>query len=111
MAEPATGNVFAHADGPLTEERVDILAKGLGMRVERIISRGQRSPDGFWYDQADTEFVVLLSGSAIVRFETPARDVALQPGDWLDIPAHCRHRVEATASDADTVWLAVHRAL
>jgi cupin 2 domain-containing protein len=82
-----------------------LLARG-GVRIERIVSFGQSSPDGFWYDQSEDEFVVLLAGAATLRFDD-GRDVALTPGAWVDIPAHCRHRVDATAEDEATVWLAV----
>ena len=81
-----------------------LLARG-GIRIERIVSFGQSSPDGFWYDQDEDEFVVLLSGAAVLRFEDGDRTVDLTPGTWIDIPAHCRHRVEATATDQPSVWL------
>ena len=67
------------------------------MRVERIVSTGQASLPGFWYDQPGDEFVVLLTGAARLRFEE-------------EIPAHVRHRVESTQAEPATVWLAVHRA-
>lgn len=83
-----------------------LLARG-GVRIERIVSFGQSSPDGFWYDQDEDEFVVLLAGSAVLRFEDGDRTLDLTPGTWIDIPAHSRHRVEATAADQATVWLTV----
>ena len=79
------------------------------MRIERIVSTGQASPPGFWYDQPDDEFVVLLAGAASLRFEAGDVTLDLKPGDWVEIPAHVRHRVEATQADPPTVWLAVHR--
>lgn len=78
------------------------------MRIERIVSTGQASPPGFWYDQADDELVVLLSGAAQLRFEEGVA-LDMKPGDWVEIPAHVRHRVEATQAEPPTVWLAVHR--
>lgn len=79
-----------------------------GVRIERIVSTGQASPPGFWYDQPEGEWVVLLAGEA--RLMIDGEDVArtLKPGDWLDLSPHCRHRVEWTAPDQQTVWLAVH---
>jgi cupin 2 domain-containing protein len=74
------------------------------------VSTGQASPAGFWYDQPDDEFVVLLVGAAALRFEGDHQRFDLKPGDWLDIPAHVRHRVDWTQADPPTVWLAVHRA-
>jgi cupin 2 domain-containing protein len=79
------------------------------VRIERIVSTGQASPSGFWYDQAGDEFVVLLAGAARLRFEQGDVTVDMKPGDWVEIPAHVRHRVEATQAEPPTVWLAVHR--
>lgn len=102
-------NLFA--DLPVGREAVECFETLLdrpGLRIERIVSTGQASPAGFWYDQPDDEWVVLLSGSAGLRCadETEVRE--LRPGDWLLIPAHVRHRVEWTDPTAPTVWLAVH---
>jgi cupin 2 domain-containing protein len=90
------------------EEQIERLIDSPGLRIERIVSTGQASPPSFWYDQPDDEFVVLLAGAARLRFE--AGDLDLKPGDWVEIPAHTRHRVEWTQADPPTVWLAVHRA-
>ena len=79
------------------------------MRIERIVSTGQASPPGFWYDQPDDEFVVLLTGAASLCFEEGGVTLDMKPGDWVEIPAHVRHRVESTQADPPTVWLAVHR--
>ena len=78
-----------------------------GLRLERIVSLGQASPPGFWYDQPEGEWVLLLAGAARLRFadETEAR--LLGPGDWLDIAPHRRHRVDWTDPESPTVWLAV----
>ena len=77
-------------------------------RVERIVSRGQASPDDFWYDQEQAEWVLLLKGQAALAVAGEENPVILKPGDYLNIPAHCRHRVLWTDPDNDTVWLAVH---
>ena len=66
------------------------------------------SPEGFWYDQEWHEFVLLLSGRAQVAFADGTLPVDLAPGDWLDIPAHRKHRVEWTDPKQNSVWLAVH---
>jgi cupin 2 domain-containing protein len=79
--------------------------------IERIVSRGHCSPDGFWYDQNWDEWVLLLAGRAGLVFEDENkanRAVHLEPGDHLLIPARVRHRVAWTARDAETIWLAVH---
>ncbi|MGE5271122.1 MAG: cupin domain-containing protein [Thiohalocapsa sp.] len=90
-------------------EVVDVILTAPGLRIERIVSHGQASPSGFWYDQEEAEFVLLLAGMARLRFADEPRDWHLQPGDCLDIPAHRRHRVTWTDPDQPTVWLAVFR--
>ena len=103
------GNLFAGIDeDKRDEELLTTLAERPGVRVERIVSTGQASPPGFWYDQEWGEWVVLLSGAARLRLAEEAEARRLAPGDWVDIPAHCRHRVEWTDPDQPTVWLAVH---
>jgi cupin 2 domain-containing protein len=83
----------------------ELLSTG-GVRIERIVSFGQSSPDGFWYDQPGNEWILLLEGAATLAFpEKPSID--LVPGDYLNLPAGCRHRVEKTAPNVRTVWLAV----
>jgi cupin 2 domain-containing protein len=77
------------------------------MRIERIVSRGHRSPPDCWYDQYEHEWVVLLTGAARLRFAEPPTTMELAPGDHVHIRPHVRHRVEWTAPDRDTVWLAV----
>jgi cupin 2 domain-containing protein len=89
-------------------EVVEVLKQRADMSIERIISTGQSSPPGFWYDQPGDEFVVLLAGSAVLRFEEGGHLVEMSPGDWIEIPARVRHRVESTQVDPPTVWLAVH---
>lgn len=79
-----------------------------GLRIARIVSTGQASPPGFWYDQPEGEWVVLLSGSALLRFADEKTPRRLAPGDYVHIPAHCRHRVDATSTTEPSVWLAVH---
>jgi cupin 2 domain-containing protein len=101
-------NLWNHLPARLTEERFDPLLQGTDFRLERIISTGHTTPPGQWYDQEQDEWVLLLAGSAVLRFEQPAEQIALQPGDSLLIPAHCRHRVEATDPEHPTVWLALH---
>jgi cupin 2 domain-containing protein len=100
-------NLFRGIPSNLQEEWVEPLVAGDGVRIERIVSRGHASPEGFWYDQEESEWVMLLAGSAGIAFEGRAEVVALAPGDCLKIPAHTRHRVEWTDSDGDTLWLAV----
>jgi len=77
-----------------------------GECVERIVSHGHCSPDGFWYDQGQYECVLVIQGAARIEFED--RVLELRPGDFINIPAHHRHRVAWTTPDEPTIWLAVH---
>ena len=101
-------NLFADLPWDAPDEVVDVLVQTPGARLERIVSLGQATPPGTWYDQDTHEYVVLLRGSAALRFEDEAEPRLLRPGDWVDIPAHRRHRVEWTAAGEPTVWLALH---
>lgn len=109
--EEAHGNLYEGIPEVLLEEWVDILCRQPGLRIERIVSRGHSSPPGFWYDQPEHEFVLLLRGGARLEFAATAEReqycVELSPADHLLIPAHSRHRVAWTEQDADTVWLTV----
>ena len=104
-----SGNLFSDtvADVAVGEE-VTALLERPGLTIERIVSTGQASPPGFWYDQPHGEWVLLVSGEARVLVEGETNAHTLKAGDWLELPAHCRHRVEWTAPDQETVWLAVH---
>ena len=104
---PSTLNVLAGPPTPGAEEAVETLLKADGVRVERIVSRGQASPEGFWYDQDEAEWVLVVSGRARLTIEGEAHDRVLGPGDSVFLPAHCRHRVAWTDPDVPTVWLAV----
>lgn len=100
-------NIFANIPDTLPAELFEKLAGNDQVTIERIISRGHSTPDGQWYDQTRNEWVILLSGSATLEF-AEGEQKSLKPGDHLLIPAHCKHRVNATAADGDSVWLAVH---
>ena len=102
------GNLFEGFAAKAADERFDALLRLPGLRIERIVSTGQAGADGVWYDQPQTEWVALLSGSAMLRFEDEVEPRLLRPGDWMTIAPHRRHRVEATAAQTPSVWLAVH---
>ncbi len=102
------GNLFAPLHVRLQAEAVDELVSAGNFRLERIVSLGQATPGGEWYDQHRNEWVVLLSGLAKLRIDGESTDRELTPGDWLLLPAHCRHRVEWTDPSQATVWLALH---
>ncbi|MEZ0252091.1 MAG: cupin domain-containing protein [Methylobacteriaceae bacterium] len=102
-------NLFADLPPAGTAEEVfATLATAPGARIERIVSRGQASPPGFWYDQAEDEWIAVLAGAATLRFEDVPEPLDLGPGDHVLIAAGRRHRVERTADP--TIWLAVHLA-
>ena len=103
------GSLLETSTSRTDRETVDVLFDRPGARIERIVSTGQMTPPGQWYDQPGDEWVALLAGHATLRFEDGAF-VELAPGDWLLIPARVRHRVEATSVDPPCVWLAVHAA-
>ena len=100
-------NLFADIPDELPEELIRSLLSRPGLRIERIVSLGHASPEGFWYDQKDGEWVLLLKGAARLRFEGE-EPIELRPGSFVNIPARRRHRVEWTDPGEPTVWLAVH---
>ena len=101
------GNLYASIPAQLPSELVDTLAAAGNTRIERIVSKGHCSPPGFWYDQEQHEWVLVLQGEATLRFERDDRLVRLKAGDYVQIAAHERHRVEWTSEDTETIWLAV----
>ena len=101
-------NLFADLPNHADQETLVDLLKRPGVRIERIVSTGQSSPPGFWYDQAHGEWVAVLAGEARLRFEDESTARTLRAGDFVDIAAHRRHRVEWTHAGEPTVWLAVH---
>jgi len=102
------GNLFTLIPADLPQEKFDILLQTPGLRLERIISTDQATTKGRWYDQDTDEWVVLLAGRAGLLLENEAKIRIMEPGDWVLIPAHCRHRVEWTDGEQKTVWLALH---
>jgi len=101
-------NLYAHIPPEFQNELSEALLDGKTFRIERIVSKGHCSPKGFWYDQDDNEWVILLRGSAGLRFEDGDELITLSPGDYVHIGRRQKHRVEWTAPDQETVWLAVH---
>jgi cupin 2 domain-containing protein len=99
-------SIFENIPPDLPEELFATLLDAGDVRVERIVSRGHASPEGFWYDQDRHEWVIVLKGAARLRFEEEV--IEMKPGDFVNIPAHRKHRVEWTTPDGPTVWLAVH---
>lgn len=92
----------------LPEEIFATICLSDNVKIERIVSRGHASPEGFWYDQEKNEFVLIVQGSAGLKVENERDLVVLKTGDYLNIGAHVKHRVEWTDPACDTIWLAVH---
>jgi cupin 2 domain-containing protein len=99
-------NIFCDLPDGISDELVETLAECGPVRIERIVSCGQASPPGFWYDQEQHEWVIVLKGAARLRFED--QTIEMKPGDFVNVPAHKKHRVDWTSPDELTIWLAVH---
>ena len=98
-------SLFDEIPADLPEELFSVLAENGPVKIERIVSNGHASPEGFWYDQEQNEWVLLVSGSAVLTVGD--EQVELNVGDHLLIPAHQRHRVESTSATEKTIWIAV----
>ncbi|MBO6783826.1 MAG: cupin domain-containing protein [Alphaproteobacteria bacterium] len=105
-----SGNLFEDLPDASGAEVLETLLARSGLRIERIVSHGQSTPAGEWYDQTSDEWVVVLQGAARLRIEDEPEHRELGPGDFLFLPAHCRHRVERTDPGTPTVWLTIHMA-
>jgi cupin 2 domain-containing protein len=101
-------NIFADIPKNPSDELFETLLQTSGFRIKRIVSSGHCSPEGFWYDQDENEWLILLKGSAVLRFEDQSENITMNPGNYINIEKHRRHRVEWTDSEQETVWLAVH---
>jgi cupin 2 domain-containing protein len=99
-------NLFDNLPKAQKDELFEEILSTENIRVERIISDGQKSPAGFWYDQEENEFVVLMQGSAVIEFED-GETVNLKAGDYLYLPAKMKHRINYTDEKIKTVWLAL----
>ncbi len=100
-------NIYSSIPTDIPEELFQDVLKTDSVRIERIVSKGHSSPEGFWYDQDQNEWVMLLRGSAGLLFEGSEEIIELNTGDHIHIPAHTRHRVEWTDFRTETIWLAV----
>ena len=100
-----SSNLFADLPQQLPDELFTTLLDAAGVRIERIVSHGHASAAGSWYDQDRHEWVIVLKGAARLRFEDGV--VEMKPGDFINIPAHTKHRVKWTTPDEPTIWLGV----
>lgn len=102
------GNLFSRIPEHQTEEFFETIIETDSLRIERIVSSGQSTPEGEWCDQDMNEWVILLTGNAKLLFEDETEPIAMKPGDHILIPAHRRHRVCWTDPKQRTIWLAIH---
>lgn len=103
-------NIFTDTRDDLKQEIFEILYQSNSLKLERIISSGQSTPEGQWYDQETDEWVLLLSGSATLLFDGELKETHMYPGDYILIPAHKKHRVTSTNPRHKTIWLTLHAA-
>ena len=98
-------NIFEKIIVDKTEEIFFEIFKNETIKVEKIVSNGQKSVENFWYEQEKSEFILLLEGFAILEFED--REVELKKGDCINIKAKQKHRVKFTSLNEPTIWFAV----
>ncbi|MGD8306428.1 MAG: cupin domain-containing protein [Ignavibacteria bacterium] len=99
-------NLFQDIPENIPEEIIETIIESDSIRIERIISKGQISPPNFWYDQDKNECVIVIKGKARLQFEAGSI-IKLVEGDFINIPAHQKHRVEWTDPKSETIWLAI----
>lgn len=102
-----TKSFFENVPAYLPQELVEVIASNTNVRIERIISSGHVTPEGQWYDQTETEWVMLLQGEANILFAGESSPRHLKSGDFLLILPHIRHRVVSTSVEPKAIWLAV----
>lgn len=101
-------SILANIPDKMPEEIIETIISSENVTIERIISKGHTSSEGFWYDQEKNEWVMVIQGMAKIRFESEQKPVMMKAGDHMHIPAHSRHRVEWTDPACLTIWIAVH---
>ncbi|MBN0989459.1 cupin domain-containing protein [Amphritea pacifica] len=100
-------NLLTNIPAQLPGELFTTLLENNHLKIERIVSRGHHSPENYWYDQDQHEWILLIQGTAQIGYPD-SQSRTLHCGDYLHIPAHRRHRVEWTSPNEDTIWLAIH---
>jgi cupin 2 domain-containing protein len=101
-------NIYSDIQKHAPDEILENIIQTDQFKIERIISRGHATAEGEWYDQDKNEWVLVLKGNAGLLFEGSDENVTMKTGDYINIPAHQKHRVEWTDPEEETVWLAVH---
>jgi cupin 2 domain-containing protein len=100
-------NIFNDIPSNLSKEILDEIISTDKIRIERIISKGQTSPENFWYDQEENEWVIVIKGKSKLKIIDEDELIELNEGDYINIPSHKKHRVEWTDPESETIWLAV----
>lgn len=100
-------NIFRDIPASLKEEFFETLQSSKEIKIERVVSYGHTTKEGEWYNQEQNEWVILLSGEAVLSF-LDEDDVKLKAGEYINIPAHKKHRVSWTAPEKESIWLAIH---
>lgn len=108
MQLPRMANLLVDLPDACQAEVCETLLEQGVLRLERIVSRGQSTPEGQWYDQDHDEWVLVIAGQALLQIAGEQVARRLETGDWVYLPAHCRHRVVWTPPDRETIWLALH---
>ena len=101
-------NIFSGMQKQTSGEILETILQADQFKIERIISRGHATAEGEWYDQDKNEWVLVLKGNAGLLFEGDNETVVMKTGDYINIPAHQKHRVEWTDPEEETIWLAIH---
>jgi cupin 2 domain-containing protein len=110
LADRRSGNIYAKIPVAKKKEMFRTLAQNKNMRIERIVSFGQTTPENTWLKEPRDEWVIVLKGAAELRFQKTPKRVSLKEGDYILIPANTPHRVERTHQRRKTIWLAIHSA-
>ena len=100
-------NIFSDIPQHLPNEIFQTIINTSSCKIERIISKSHSSPKDFWYNQDQNEWVIILKGQAQIEFEKDKKVVKMKTGDYINLPAHCKHRVKWTHPEKETIWLAV----
>ena len=100
-------NIYELSQEVSQSEKFEQIISGKNIQIERIISTGQTTTSGQWYDQTTDEWVILLQGEAELAYADYTK-IKLKAGDYLLILAHTKHRVEYTSVEPACIWLAVH---
>ena len=101
-------NIFSAIHKQDTAEIIETIILTHEFKIERIISRGHTTAEGEWYNQDKNEWVLVLKGSARLLFEGDDETVNMNAGNYVNIPAHRKHRVEWTDPEVETIWLVIH---